>query len=87
LEHNSSKVKIAANVRFDEGMSNVPLEKLPPYVLQLHCALGQSTPHPSSSDDYVPPPDDIDILASPELFPVTFTHEFTVKSTDISSEF
>jgi hypothetical protein len=87
LEHSSSKIKIAANVRFDEGMSNVPLDKLPPYVLQLRRALGQSTPLPSSSNDYVPPPDDIDILASPELFPVTFTHEFTVKPTDITSEF
>jgi hypothetical protein len=87
LEYNTSKVKVAANIRFDEGMSNVPLEKLPPYVLQIRRALGQSTPLPSDTDDYINTPDDIDILTSKELFPVTFEHTFTVKASDIFAEF
>jgi hypothetical protein len=33
LEYNTSKIKVAANVWFDEGTSTVPLAQLPPYVL------------------------------------------------------
>jgi hypothetical protein len=87
LEYNTSKVKVAANVRFDEGMSTVPLAKLPPYVLQIRRALGQSTSLPSDDDEYIAAPDDIDILTSKDLFPVTFEHTFTVKATDIYEEF
>jgi hypothetical protein len=86
LECNTSKIKVAANVRFDEGMSSVPLDQLPPYVRQLRRALGQSTIVPPMSDEYISSPDDIDILASNTLFPVTFTHEFTVKATDVTNE-
>jgi hypothetical protein len=84
LEYNTSKIKVAANVRFDEGMSSVPLDQLPPYVRQLRRALGQSSIDPSP--DYIATPDDIDLLTSKELFPITFTHEFTIRKTDISDE-
>jgi hypothetical protein len=88
LEYHTSKIKVAANVRFDEGMSSVPLDKLPPYVLQLRRVLGQSIPpSPSQHDDVPSTPDDIDLLTSPELFPVTFTHEFSVLHTDIANEY
>jgi hypothetical protein len=41
----------------------------------------------SSEDDDTPStPDDIDLLTSPELFPVTFTHTFTVNVADIHAE-
>jgi hypothetical protein len=87
LEYNTSKIKVAANVRFDEGMSMVPLDQLPPYVLQLRRALGQTTPPSTPTDDYIAPPDDIDLLTSLDLFPITFTHQFTIKSTDIYAEY
>jgi hypothetical protein len=87
LEYNTSKIKVAANVRFGEGISTVLLAQLPPYVLQLLRALGQSTPSSSTNEEYLSAPDDIDILTSNELFPVTFIHNITVKSTDISAEF
>jgi hypothetical protein len=87
LEYNTSKIKVAANVRFDEGMSMVPLDQLPPYVLQLRRALGQTTPPSTPTDDYIDPPDDIDLLTSSDLFPITFTHRFTIKSTDIYAEY
>jgi hypothetical protein len=87
LEYATSKIKVAANVRFDEGMSTVSLDQLPPYVLQLCRALGQSTPQSLSSDDDTSAPEDIDILTSTDLFPVTFTHEFTIKESDIYAEY
>jgi hypothetical protein len=87
LEYATSKIKVAANVRFDEGMSTVSLDQLPPDVLQLRRALGQSTPQSLSSDDDTSAPEDIDILTSTDLFPVTFTHEFTIKESDIYAEY
>jgi hypothetical protein len=86
LEYGTSKIKVAANVRFDEGMSTVPLEQLPPYVLQLRRALGQSTPMPQP-DEHISAPDDIDLLTSSELFPITFHHEFIIKPSDIYAEY
>jgi hypothetical protein len=63
----------------------VPLVNLPPYAIQLRKALGHSIPdldeHPIGT------PDDIDLLSSPDLFPITFTHRFCVKHQDITNEF
>jgi Reverse transcriptase (RNA-dependent DNA polymerase). len=85
LEENTNKIKVAAHARFDEGLANVPLQDLPPYARQLHKALGHSVPPPDDTD--VVTPQDLDLLSSPELFPITFSHSFVVKSSDIVNEF
>jgi hypothetical protein len=85
LENSTNKIKVAAHVRFDEGMSSVPLNELPPFAIQLRRALGQTIP--SADDREIGTPDDIDLMASSSQFPVTFTHEFRIKLSDISNEY
>jgi hypothetical protein len=85
LENTTNKIKIAAHARFDEGMSAAPLDELPPFAIQLRRALGQAVPSPEVHD--IGTPNDIDLMASPSQFPVTFTHQFRIKLSDISNEY
>jgi Integrase core domain. len=84
LEEGTHKIKIAAHARFDEGLASIPLSDLPPYAIQLRKALGHSLP--PVDDRQVGAPDDLDLLASPDLFPVTFVHRFKVMVSDIINE-
>jgi hypothetical protein len=85
LEDSTLKIKVAAHVRFDEGLANVPLDQLPPYARQLRKALGHAVPIPD--DDYVSAPENLDLMACRDLFPVTFSHDFTIRSSDITNEY
>jgi hypothetical protein len=85
LENNTNKIKIAAHARFDEGMSSVPLDQLPPFATQLRRSLGQAVHIRDDSD--IGDPGDLDIMASPSQFPVTFQHTFQIRLSDISNEF
>jgi hypothetical protein len=85
LEYISNKIKVAAHARFDEGgMASVPLSDLPPFAIQIRKSLGHSVP--VIPVDEVTKPDDIDLLSSPTLFPVTFMHRFIIKYSDIANE-
>jgi Integrase core domain. len=84
LEDHTHKIKIAAHARFDEGLANVPLTDLPPYARQLRKALGHSLP---VEETPILVPDNLDLLACSERFPITFSHQFTIKPTDISNEY
>jgi hypothetical protein len=84
LEVDTNKIKIATHARFDEGLATVPLVDLPPYALQLRKALGHSLP---ADKDVISTPDDLDLLACLDRFPVTFNHRFQIKLTDIANEY
>jgi hypothetical protein len=85
LEYSTNKIKIAAHACFDEGMSSVSSLELPPFALQLRKSLGQTVPESPTDDTAMPM--DLDLLTSPQLFPVTFTHKFLIKHSDIHAEF
>ena len=85
LEDNTNKIKIAAHARFDEGLASVPLHDLPPYACQLRKALGHSVPLVDASE--IGTPEQLDIMSCPDRFPVTFTHDFRIKNSDIMNEY
>jgi hypothetical protein len=85
LEDNTNKIKIAAHARFDEGLSSVPLHDLPPYARQLQKALSHS--QPSIEDGDISPPDSLDLMSCPERFPIMFSHDFPIKTSDIANEY
>lgn len=85
LEQSTNKIKVAAHTHFDEGLADTPLDQLPPYARQLRKALGHNQPPIDNND--IPLPDDLDLLSCSELFPITFSYEFTIKSSDITNEF
>jgi hypothetical protein len=84
LEDSTNKIKVAAHARFDEGLASVPLHDLPPYAQQIRRALGHSLPIEA---DEIGMPDHLDILTCAERFPITFTHVFCIKDTDIHNEY
>jgi hypothetical protein len=84
LEQDTHKIKVAAHARFDEGLANVPLLSLPPYAIQLRKALGHSVPN--TDEHPIGTPGDLDLLSSSDLFPITFTHRFHIKASDITNE-
>jgi hypothetical protein len=83
LEDSTGKVKVASHARFDEGMNDLPLSRLPPFALSLRKALGHNV---SIDDDELAVPDTIDIFCSSDLFPVTFTHTVRIMPSDITNE-
>jgi Integrase core domain. len=85
LEDSSNKIKVAAHAHFDEGLANVPLDDLPPYARQLRMALGHSVP--PADEDHITAPANLDLLSCSDRFPVTFSHKFQIKSSDIMHEF
>jgi Reverse transcriptase (RNA-dependent DNA polymerase)./Integrase core domain. len=84
LEDSTNKIKIAAHARFDEGLASVPLHSLPPYACQLRKALGHLVLE--VDDNVISSPSDLDLLSCAERFPITFSHRFAIKSSDISNE-
>lgn len=57
----------------------------PPYARLLRKAWGHSLPTVEYDD--IMTPANLDLLSSPEQFPITFLHPFTVKVTDITHEY
>jgi hypothetical protein len=84
LEDSTNKIKVATYARFDEGLASVPLSDLPSYAHQLRKALGHHLPH---EDSPIHAPNDLDLLTCAKRFPITFSHKFSVKSSDIENEF
>jgi hypothetical protein len=77
LEDGTNKIKVPAHAHFDEGLSSVPLANL--------CkALGHTVP--PINDQPVSTPTDINLLSCPELFPVTFMHQFCIQGQDVVHE-
>jgi hypothetical protein len=62
LDLSTNTVKIAAHARFDEGMSSLPLEQLPPFALAIRKALGHAILE--SNEQPIAAPDDIDLYFS-----------------------
>lgn len=83
LECNTNKVKIASHARFDEGMNDLPFDKLPPFAIHIRHALGHVSP---ADTEEIATPSDLDIFCSDTLFPVTFSHTFRVLPSDITDE-
>lgn len=61
------------------------MDALPPYARQLRKALGHTVP--LADKDHITAPADLDSLSCSDHFPVTFSHKFQIKSSDIMHEF